>query len=1276
MASQERQADSLRLGKRHTVWAGGVQGCVMLEGVLRVVVLDQYWGCIALDRVEVKTSENVLRAGWGGTGSQERCKQFSWVGTILVLRKNLSWIDAELNTTGAAASGVRGRGKGEGGPYHFYIPLNSLREEDTRGQRRNKSSATDDFEARHIAALAGDARDGEVRDPSAPALRVGQWTASLDIAWSVCARCAVTSLSVTTLDCRLVNSTIQQYNKANVEAFVTGHTHFLGNSTPLEAISSTSLAITIVDRTYLAFPWKQHTARGNFQYEKDISMQSSVSSPRVQSCDRSWPALIARLFHRMFLPPTIAVLDKIKFSKHNNFIPGTGGGGRTRLVSSQALVNISEKRWPFHHVLTARGRLYIAYLKFKVVPENDTRLWLIRGCNTQNLLVAGASVAERLARSPLTKANRVQSPAGSPDFRKWKSCRTLVGGFSRASPVSPNSFIPAPLHIHLKHPLRLPRPRWVHPPENVSAFDVEKLKGDKDDNITRVKCAIVTMRRASDWRVSVLVLRVPRGLSATTLSLQWSNIGIYLSFVHFRVKAVHDKPLVCFKIQQSEKKPLFNDVGGLQNNVYSMCDALKVPFRPRLGYVSFAHVNILWTRDDDDTKEDKKRRKGGGCIKKASCQLNRNIARHVRRITGVTWRASCGSWSGPASLGQTCCEVRCRLVERRYHLALWARYTRTTFPYLPRYSATTPIRRCVTLFPPPPKEQLPHGTLTATERTNVLLYFHASGYRHRREARLGLLDSYQTPPLQHCQPNPRCKLDNGREWHSHSWRLQLAQASLQPRRSEFDSHRILVRVGKHASVTNGRLAISGCFHVTALLRSADSIPPHPSTPSIFQVGRKLYIDSLSLKAGFRYIVDSRQLRPFLKPCQISTFGMFQKHEYEKHAVSLHVTRHRHIGNAFHTTSANLVDLWYDLPEKEKKERQRERERHALHRLLNLYWKNSLLRRKEMHKFSAQQRKKWLNRTASLWLQTGVNSEMISRPVVLQNAFCQFSEQQSITYTPESFTAADIQKQCKEESEDSRLLPDKIKEDGDNMKAGEKINTSVGLMTCIHPSITRLRNCYEDLYFTDTELLSLHNLYWAHGTYARLHHRGSKLDPRSDLRSTQKTVAPFEFRAGLEIEMKFISNHRNRQFEILIRDQQPSEKYAYFHDVIYYEPIAKSVSYLISIFLFGTMIDESEIDNHEISLAQHFYIGTKIKLYSGSELGSFDLGSGKMLVQPGISAPCALDSEQPLEKLELVRSGSLIWDDVTNADKNKHGGPGARPQTMAGQGDYGHRAATL
>ncbi|KAJ8875843.1 hypothetical protein PR048_023745 [Dryococelus australis] len=138
-------------------------------------------------------------------------------------------------------------------------------------------------------------------------------------------------------------------------------------------------------------------------------------------------------------------------------------------------------------------------------------------------------------------------------------------------------------------------------------------------------------------------------------------------------------------------------------------------------------------------------------------------------------------------------------------------------------------------------------------------------------------------------------------------------------------------------------------------------------------------------------------------------------------------------------------------------------------------------------------------------------------------------------------------------------------------------------------------------------------------HAQLHHRGSKLDPRSDLRLTQQTVGPFEFRAGREIEMKFISNPRNWRFEISIRDQQPSstiEKYAYFHDVMYYEPIAKFVSYLMLISHFGAKIDESEIQNHEISLEQHIYIGTKIKLDPGSELGSFR--SGKMLVQPDIT----------------------------------------------------------
>ncbi|KAJ8889191.1 hypothetical protein PR048_008688 [Dryococelus australis] len=60
-----------------------------------------------------------------------------------------------------------------------------------------------------------------------------------------------------------------------------------------------------------------------------------------------------------------------------------------------------------------------------------------------------------------------------------------------------------------------------------------------------------------------------------------------------------------------------------------------------------------------------------------------------------------------------------------------------------------------------------------------------------------------------------------------------------------------------------------------------------------------------------------------------------------------------------------------------------------------------------------------------------------------------------------------------------------------------------------------------------------------------------------------------------------------------------------------KPIEKFVAYKILISHFGTKIDDWKFQNHEISLMQHFYIG-KIKLDPGSELGSFDIGSGKML----------------------------------------------------------------
>ncbi|KAJ8868805.1 hypothetical protein PR048_030346 [Dryococelus australis] len=67
------------------------------------------------------------------------------------------------------------------------------------------------------------------------------------------------------------------------------------------------------------------------------------------------------------------------------------------------------------------------------------------------------AVAERLARSPLTKANQVQFPRPGhyQIFRKWESLRAmpLIGGFPQGSPVSIRPFIPALLHTHLAAPL-------------------------------------------------------------------------------------------------------------------------------------------------------------------------------------------------------------------------------------------------------------------------------------------------------------------------------------------------------------------------------------------------------------------------------------------------------------------------------------------------------------------------------------------------------------------------------------------------------------------------------------------------------------------------------------------------------------------------------------------------------------------------------------------------------------------------------------------------------
>ncbi|KAJ8880298.1 hypothetical protein PR048_016764 [Dryococelus australis] len=100
--------------------------------------------------------------------------------------------------------------------------------------------------------------------------------------------------------------------------------------------------------------------------------------------------------------------------------------GRERIRPGPVLRN-----HPRIHLRKCGDDAMLASIKYRV-----RRAFLTSIANWQADLGRSA-LAERLARSPPIKANRVQSPAGSPDFRKWDSCRTmpLVGGPSRGSPV-------------------------------------------------------------------------------------------------------------------------------------------------------------------------------------------------------------------------------------------------------------------------------------------------------------------------------------------------------------------------------------------------------------------------------------------------------------------------------------------------------------------------------------------------------------------------------------------------------------------------------------------------------------------------------------------------------------------------------------------------------------------------------------------------------------------------------------------------------------------------
>ncbi|KAJ8867553.1 hypothetical protein PR048_031355 [Dryococelus australis] len=143
---------------------------------------------------------------------------------------------------------------------------------------------------------------------------------------------------------------------------------------------------------------------------------------------------------------------------------GRGGGDSFPgpVASAQAINGIVSECL---ELVNGKGRLLSAILSNKsgrgrlsrqdrrsdrFAAMNLRRKYKMFGCKSLGweadscLIHQGATVAERLARPPPTKANRVQSPAGSPDFRMWGSCRTmpLDSGFSRGI-----SHLPRPFHF-------------------------------------------------------------------------------------------------------------------------------------------------------------------------------------------------------------------------------------------------------------------------------------------------------------------------------------------------------------------------------------------------------------------------------------------------------------------------------------------------------------------------------------------------------------------------------------------------------------------------------------------------------------------------------------------------------------------------------------------------------------------------------------------------------------------------------------------------------------
>ncbi|KAJ8871085.1 hypothetical protein PR048_027389 [Dryococelus australis] len=148
-------------------------------------------------------------------------------------------------------------------------------------------------------------------------------------------------------------------------------------------------------------------------------------------------------------------------------------------------------------------------------PECESKQqW--RHTKTKVPLEGGATVAERLVCSPPSKANRVQSPVGSPNFRNWGSCRTmpLVGGFSRGSPKegrpSKGGLLAAnPGEVLVLRPPSLFRPAEEEFAEDHREINRRHLTKQRAD-IGQLKAGLELRGKNAVWVCPIADIRIPQ----------------------------------------------------------------------------------------------------------------------------------------------------------------------------------------------------------------------------------------------------------------------------------------------------------------------------------------------------------------------------------------------------------------------------------------------------------------------------------------------------------------------------------------------------------------------------------------------------------------------------------------------------------------------------------------------------------------------------------------------------------------------------------------------